>query len=124
MIKTKTIIENNTRRPDIDENISWSLVEDLGDYMIISAPEYEAEQDAKLLRSANQLSVAVNILNGNVPQSRYGEFADIFDLPEVGKTYPTDWILKDEENNLYQVIHTFYWGQYEGFTSNPNVSKL
>jgi uncharacterized protein YcfL len=45
-------------------------------------------------------------------------------LPEVGKTYPTDWILKDEENNLYQVIHTFYWGQYEGFTSNPNVSKL
>jgi uncharacterized protein YcfL len=46
------------------------------------------------------------------------------DLPEVGKNYPVGTILKDEENNLYKVINTFYWGEYEGFTSNPNVSKL
>jgi hypothetical protein len=45
-------------------------------------------------------------------------------LPKIGETYATGMILKDSENNLYKVINTFYWGEYEGFTSNPNVSKL
>jgi hypothetical protein len=45
-------------------------------------------------------------------------------LPKIGETYITGMILKDSENNLYKVINTFYWGEYEGFTSNPNVSKL
>jgi hypothetical protein len=109
----KVKIQNGTRTADIAEGISWSLVREIdSDTWEISAPEYEAEQERKASRAVNQLVIAERILEDKIPIDRIPEFAAIFDMPEAGRKYPKDWILREElTNEIFVLSDEVEWAE-------------
>jgi len=54
----KVITIEGSRQPELPEGVlSYNMIEDRGDTMLISAPEYEAEQERKALKKVAEMVI-------------------------------------------------------------------